>query len=94
MKYTSLALLAATATAEFQNSVPVTAKQHGWTQGNPSGQVHITLFYDMLCPESKAAYYDWKGMMDKESPVNGLKYSELVNMEIVPFVFAFHLHSW
>ena len=94
MKYTALAVLAGAATAEFQNSVPIVSTLPGWVHAN-HGQVHITFFYDMLCPYSKELYYLWKSMKDQESPaLHGKPYGELVYMETVPLVLPYHLHSW
>ena len=52
------------------------------------------MFYDMICPDSKAAHYTWKGMWDKPSPVEGKTYSQLVDMHVTPYILPYHLHSY
>ena len=76
------------------NPVPIETTLPGWSLGNPNGQVEVRIFYDMLCPDSKQAHYSWKQLWSMPSPVQGKKYSDLVNMKVTPYVLPYHLHSF
>lgn len=54
----------------------------------------MRVFYDLLCPDSKAAYYQWKELIKQDSHIDGMKYKDLVDMKITPFVLPYHEHSW
>ena len=90
MKNLLLALLASTT----QAGAPVQKHLPGWQLGTPGAKVDIRVFYDLLCPDSKAAHYVWKDLFKEESPVKGVTYNELVDMKVTAFVLPYHAHSF
>ena len=83
-------MLASPVEAEFSNSVPISSTVPGWQAGTKGAPVQMRVFYDLLCPDSKAAYYQWKELFPKESHISGMKYSDLIDMKITPFVLPYH----
>jgi len=66
----------------------------GWTLGTRGAQVEIRVFYDLLCPASKAAHYMMKDLLSQESHIKGKKYSDIVDFKVSPFVLPYHAHSY
>ena len=89
MKATS-ALIAAVAA----NGVPIAPRFPGWKLGNPQGQIDINMWYDLFCPDSMAAHYQWKQLFEMDSPVEGKKYKDLINMRVQLYPLPFHIHSF
>ena len=67
MKFTSLAALASLVASD--NQVPVPSELLGWQLGNQNSDVELFLFYDLLCPGSKAMHYTVKEFLAMPSPV-------------------------
>ena len=70
-------------------------KLPGWQLGTNGAPLKIRLFYDLLCPDSKADHYNWKKLFTMSPiPNSGKTYHDLVDMEVVPFVLPYHDHSF
>ena len=62
--------------------------------GTAGADLKVRVFYDLLCPDSRAAYYKWKDLLPKESKVAGKTYGDLVDIHVLPYVLPYHLHSY
>jgi len=93
--YAAIAATMMASTVEgFSNSVPISSTSPGWKLGTVGAPIQIRVFYDLLCPDSKDAHYIWKSLLPQESHIKGKKYSDLVDMNVVPFVLPYHSHSY
>jgi hypothetical protein len=54
----------------------------------------LRLFYDLLCPDSRADHYYIKDILAMASPVEGKTYNDLLDIKVAPFVLPYHLHSF
>ena len=96
MKFTALAALFGYASSQTSNPVPIQRNIPGYLMGGTKvgNDVRIRLFTDALCPDSYAAYKNLKELLTEDSKVAGKKYSDLVELRIIPFVLPYHLHSY
>lgn len=76
------------------NRIPITGNLPGWSKGTPGAPIQITVWYDLLCPASKNDHYVMKELLDMDSHIEGKKYSDLIDMQVTPFVLPYHLRSW
>eukprot|EP00927_Polykrikos_kofoidii_P067899 TRINITY_DN63320_c0_g1_i1.p1 TRINITY_DN63320_c0_g1~~TRINITY_DN63320_c0_g1_i1.p1 ORF type:complete len:253 (-),score=35.96 TRINITY_DN63320_c0_g1_i1:81-773(-) len=76
------------------NSVPIPSAVPGWQLGTKGAPLQIRLFYDLTCPDCKAAHYVWKSLLTTASPVEGRTYSDFVDMKVTAFALPYHLHSY
>lgn len=97
MKFTStlagLALLG-TSDAKWSNSVPIQSTVPGWQIGTKGADIEFRIFYDLLCPASKADHENLVALLKKASPIEGKTYNDLLNVKITPFVLPYHLHGY
>ena len=54
----------------------------------------MDVFYDLLCPDSRDAYYIFKKILAEDSHIEGKKYSDLIDMTASTLVLPYHNHSW
>jgi hypothetical protein len=95
MKFILVAALGATVSATLKsNHVPIQKSQPGWQLGTKGAEVKINMFYDVFCPDSKAAHYQLKSLMKKPSPVAGKLYEDILDMHVATVVLPYHLHSY
>ena len=91
-----IALIIGSTSADFSNSVPLLPTRPGWHLGNPNGTIELRLLYDLFCPDSMASHYTWKTLFEKDVQVDGhtMKWKDVVNMSVTPFVLPYHMHSF
>ena len=56
--------------------------------------LEVRLFYDLLCPASKASHYNVKEFLAKSPAGSKKTYAELMSVKITPIVLPYHLHSF
>ena len=78
----------------FAQSYLVQRSLPGWQLGTNGAPLKIRLFYDLLCPDSKADHYAWQKLFAMPSPIPGKTYHDIVDMEVVAFVLPYHDHSF
>ena len=60
-----------------------------WTRfGNLSSETNVTIFLDLLNPDSKHHHEDLRALMEKDTPMQHF------NVRIIPFILPFHFHSF
>ena len=97
MKFFKLQVVGAalsTVSAESWGQIPLSTTTPGWMVGTEGAPIQIAVFYDLLCPASKADHYFWKSLFPQDSHIEGKKYEDLIEMQVTPFVLPYHLQSW
>lgn len=94
MKTTAAVAALMLASPVASNSVPISPTTPGWKMGTTGAPIKMNIFYDLLCPDSRDAYYLWNKIFPQESHVSGQKYSDLIDMTVSAFVLPYHGHSW
>ena len=71
MKTTAAVAALMLASPVASNSVPISPTTPGWKMGTTGAPIKMNIFYDLLCPDSRDAYYLWNKIFPPESHVSG-----------------------
>ena len=90
MKYLTSAFLLVGASQA--NSVPIYARQPGWTQGGGKSGIKIEFAWDYLCSDALALQPVLKDLWDQ--PFNGSTVRDQVTWMTTPYPLDYHVHAW
>ena len=76
----------------ISNSIPIYGTYPGWVEGPAKVGIHIEVFYDLLCSDSKAANPVVEQMLATKW-LDGTV-AEQISIAYTPFPLPYHNHTW
>ena len=66
----------------------------GWQLGTETADMEIKMIVDLLCSSCRDAHPHFMQFLEMDSPENGKKYKDILNVKVSPFPLPYHRNAF